>query len=360
MALTKTFPTGDLAGLSIVDTRRVIGSLIVCDTSGNPRLGVLPRNTSPIVTSTASLNYAVAGADFVTSRTGAGAELLSNDGTTNVLTTAAPASNARTDVVWVRPQFTASADASNTPVFGVTQGVTSGTVPPPEPAIPAGALKLATVYFPSGATATNSAGVVITQVYPFTATAGGTPLFRSTKELNDWTTAAPGQLAEIIGTPGLWSFVAGTPGYWVPLSTIVSKYAIGQNVATSAAAAVTATPVPVGAETSVLSDQLFTRVSGGFNIIRAGEYEIGGPLTLNIAGTLQKLNQRIFIDIVVTGIPNQRIAVYGAPNEDSIVTPSTKLRLPAGAQLRFNFFHSNGSTVTFAWLPFLTWLGPLV
>lgn len=209
MALTKTFPTGDPAGLSIVDTRRVIGSLIVCDTSGNPRLGVLPRNTSPIVTSTASLNYAVAGAGFVTSRTGAGAELLSNDGTTNVLTTAAPASNARTDVVWVRPQFTASADASNTPVFGVTQGVTSGTVPPPEPAIPAGALKLATVYFPSGATATNSAGVVITQVYPFTATAGGTPLFRSTTELNLWA-AADSQVARVLGgseyvrTDGVW------------------------------------------------------------------------------------------------------------------------------------------------------------
>lgn len=189
MALTKTFPTGDPAGLSIVDTRRVIGSLIVCDTSGNPRLGVIPRNTSPIVTATATLNYAVAAADFVTSRTGVGAELLSNDGTTNVLTTAAPASNARTDVIWVRPQFTASADATNTPVFGVTQGVTSGTVPPPEPSIPAGALKLATAYFPAGATATNSAGVVITQVAPYTATSGGTVLVRTESEFTAWSPA---------------------------------------------------------------------------------------------------------------------------------------------------------------------------
>lgn len=355
MALTKTFPTGDPAGLSIVDTRRVIGSLIVCDTSGNPRLGVLPRNTSPIVTATASLNYAVTAADFVTSRTGAGAELLSNDGTTNVLTTAAPASNARTDVIWVRPLFTASADATNTPVFGVTQGVTSGTVPPPEPAIPAGALKLATVYFPSGATATNSSGVVITQAAQFTATRGGVVLFRDINEMKAWVPCRS-QQGRIVGSSGIWEY-DGTN--WVPQFAMSGNFTTNMAISTSAVNTYNGTPVKATAESSTYINEVLTVRSGGFTAPLGGVFAITGGLTMTSSAMLQKLNVRIFIDLAVTGTSSKRLTLTTAAAEDTAYFPSATFKIPAGGTVSFGLYQASGIPVVFAFMPDITYLGPL-
>ncbi|HXH34320.1 MAG TPA: hypothetical protein VNJ54_07905 [Plantibacter sp.] len=359
MALTKTFPTGDPAGLPIVDTRRVIGSLIVCDTSGNPRLGVLPRNTSPIVTATATLNYAVAAADFVTSRTGAGAELLSNDGTTNALTTAAPASNARTDVLWVRPQFTASADATNTPVFGVTQGVTSGTVPPPEPAIPAGALKLATVYFPAGATATNSSGVVITQAAPYTATSGGVVMFRSLTDLKAWTTAIDGQTAEIFGKRGIWAWDLSA-AKWRPNFPIVGEYTaqvpvLNSGVSTPLAVAPTLVPADSSPD---FAGEILTPKIGGWTIGLEGLYRFEARVSSTVAGAAQALNHRAFAD-VISGTRSRRLNIYGAPSEDNVTTASAQFRLAAGAAVDISNYQISGAgrTWTLTWT--VTYLGPL-
>jgi len=191
MALSGSFPTDDPAGLPIADTRKVLAGLIVKNTSGTPRLGVFYGAASPLVTGTAGLNYSVGQFTAATSRTGAGVELVSNDGSVNALTTAAPASNARIDVIWTRAQFTASGDSTPAVQIGVTQGTASGT--PSKPAIPAGALELAVAEFPSSASTT--AGATITQTAQFTTVDGGTVPFRNTTEMDLWTTALPNQEA---------------------------------------------------------------------------------------------------------------------------------------------------------------------
>ncbi|MGG7510915.1 hypothetical protein [Plantibacter sp. YIM 135249] len=186
MALTNSFPTGLPAGLSIIDTRKTVAGLIAQNAVGAPRLGVLSSSTPQLVAATTSMSYTVAAASFATSRTGQGVELVANDGTVTIATTAAPASNSRMDVIWVRARFTASGDASGAPEINVTQGAASGTVPPPKPSIPAGALELATAQIPSTATATNSSGVIITQTHQFTAASGGVVPFRSNAERDAW------------------------------------------------------------------------------------------------------------------------------------------------------------------------------
>ncbi len=185
MALSDTLPTQDAGGLSIADERLINAGEYVTSTAGVPRLGILPAHTNPIITGLASMGYSVAAFVGVVSRTGGiTAEKIANNGATTVTTTAAPASNSRIDVIWVRPQFVASADSGNVPLFGVTQGTAAAS--PSKPSIPAGALELATAVIPSTATTTTSSGVVITQTFLYTAFEGGTVLLRNQAEENAW------------------------------------------------------------------------------------------------------------------------------------------------------------------------------
>lgn len=196
MALTDSLPTGDAGGLTVVDERLILSGLIAKNSDGTPRVGVFPAGTGILVTGRASMGYDVAPFKAATSRTGTGVELLANDATvTNVATDAAPGANSRIDVIYVRPQFTANADAGNVPVLGVAKGTAAPV--PTKPAIPAGALELATAEIPS--TATSTASVVITQTAPMTAAAGGIVLVRNASELTAFL-AADGTTARVLST----------------------------------------------------------------------------------------------------------------------------------------------------------------
>ena len=153
MTLTRTFPTDRAAGLPLADTRLLVAAMVESDTTGNPRAGVLPSHYNPLVTGTAGMAYSVAAFAAVTARAGMGAELVANDGAATVATTAAPGANSRIDVIWVRSLFTTTGDAGTDPVFGVTQGTAAAS--PSKPAIPAGALELATAVVLSTTTQTS-------------------------------------------------------------------------------------------------------------------------------------------------------------------------------------------------------------
>lgn len=195
MALTDSQPTEDPGGLSVTDTRLIQAGDVVRATDGTPRTGLLAWHLNPIVTGTSGMAYSVAPFAAITSRNGSGVEKVANDAATSVATTAAPGSNSRIDVIWVRCRFPSYTDAGQTtPVFGVTQGTASAS--PAKPSIPAGALELATATVPSTATATNS-GVVITQTFRYTAAAGGTVVVRNAGELSDWTPSAGARAFQI-------------------------------------------------------------------------------------------------------------------------------------------------------------------
>jgi len=213
MTLTRSLPTQHASGLPLIDERRITVGLFAKNTDGTVRTGVLPAHTNPLVTGRASMGYDVAAFNAVTARTSAGAEEIANDASVTVTTTAAPGANSRIDVVWVRSQFVVLGDANNDVVFGVTQG--TAAVSPTKPAIPAGALELATANIPSTATTTLSSGVVITQTHQYTASAGGTVWLRNATEQTAFTPAG-GTVAWRLDTQQRIQYMSGAtvPGWF--------------------------------------------------------------------------------------------------------------------------------------------------
>jgi hypothetical protein len=198
MALRKGIPA-KLALTDADDTRYDFRNLVVCNSDGTPRGGVTSPVGVNLLSSTATMNVAVAAFNAVAGRD-SGAILLANDGPVNVTLTSAPASNSRIDVIYAKQNdgssTVTSPDANSNPIIDKVTGTASAT--PVKPSIPTGAVELGTVVVPAGATATNSAGVVITTTCPFTAAPGGKVPFRTLSDLQAWTTAMPGQAAHVI------------------------------------------------------------------------------------------------------------------------------------------------------------------
>lgn len=117
--------------------------------------------------------------------------LIANDGIVNVPIGAAPGANSIYYVVYARQNESQSpfADANDNAVFGFAA---SPAAPSPSLAaalanVPAGGLPLASVLVPSTATTTQSAGVIITQLYVYTAAAGGVVWCRNAAERDAFT-----------------------------------------------------------------------------------------------------------------------------------------------------------------------------
>lgn len=163
------------------------------------RPGVLYNGTSTLVAGKANMSFDVSAFSAVLTRSAtAGVVELTNDGTYNATTTAAPGSNSRIDLIilWAR-EF--SLDGSDsTPVITVVQGTAAASPTAPSLAAYPGAIELARATIPAGITATTSA--TITQTAPFTSADGGIVVFRTTTEMNLWTTALTNQRAEDLST----------------------------------------------------------------------------------------------------------------------------------------------------------------
>jgi hypothetical protein len=158
--------------------------------------------------STAPMQYAIAPHHWITSRgvNTDGVYRGANETTQLVDTTAAPGSGSRIDVIYEKQgdaASTISPDATTAPVYGVVQGAaTTGT--PVKPAIPVGAIELATGTVASGATATNGAGVTISNTARVTTTRGGLILCRTQAERLALTTYPTLQAIELDTLRRLW------------------------------------------------------------------------------------------------------------------------------------------------------------
>ena len=163
-------------------------------------------------------------ADFRAVQNRGGAVPLANVGTdTSVTLPAAPGANKRIDLIYETARSSnapwSDGAGNDTPIFGFVQGTASAT--PVVPSLPANlstAIPLATVEIPAGATTTLSAGVVITQVYPYTALAGGVVVVRNTVELAAWT-PADGARAYCVADGSDYVRRGGT---WVGSSTVAN------------------------------------------------------------------------------------------------------------------------------------------
>lgn len=217
-----------------IDYRLGLAGTIARSASGVPRYGVF----SPGVSGAGRADMKVDVSAFVAyvGRGSAyGGVLLSNDGTLVSPTfDAAPSSNSRIDVLWVRQNDAVdAADGDNMPVFGIAKGDAAST--PTAPAVPTGALPLLNVKLPALVGSTNAVGVEITQAAPFTTSAGGVMPVRTAAERDQWL-APNGSLAERLDNGVLYKRIGGA---WAAISeevlatpgiTAGSGYVLGSDI----------------------------------------------------------------------------------------------------------------------------------
>lgn len=135
--------------------------------------GVFADSFADVCVGKANMSYDVR-AFVATNRLSAsvGPVVFANAATVNVATTAAPGSNSRYDVVWVRQHLTAADSGADSDIdveFGVEQGVVSAS--PVVPAVPTGALALGAFLVTTGVTATS--GLVYTRLHDWLPRPGG-------------------------------------------------------------------------------------------------------------------------------------------------------------------------------------------
>lgn len=197
MALTRAIGIRN-AATTPLDARLAFMAMIVANSDGSPRPGVLSAGGANLVTALATMNVSIAAAEFVTTKGKAdGVAVFTNDGTVNVAISAAPASNSRIDVIWVKHEDNTTGDTASLPIFGVTAGTAAAS--PTKPAIPTGALELATLRVYAGTTAANGGSNTLTNTFQMTALRGDAVPFRTRADANAWTNPGAGQLADIIG-----------------------------------------------------------------------------------------------------------------------------------------------------------------
>lgn len=181
--------TGNV-GTTEVEARLADNALFESNNGADARSGLLSPATTTIVTGKANMSFDIAACNPVTNRVaGEGVYRFAATGVTNVETTAAPSSNSRIDVIWVKQNDQSKGDANNLAVAGVTQGTVAAS--PVAPAIPAGALELARATVGANITATTAAS--ITQTFRYTSLKGAPTPVRSVTERAEITAPRAGQ-----------------------------------------------------------------------------------------------------------------------------------------------------------------------
>jgi len=154
-----------------VDYRLGLAGSIVRSRTGVPRYGVFQPGVAGAGRTDMKIDIGAFVA-YVGRGSAYGGVMVANDGTLASPTfDAAPSSNSRIDVVWVRQNDVVDgAGANNLPEIGIAKGTAAAS--PTQPAVPTGALALLAVLLPALAASTSASGVTITQAAPFTAPTG--------------------------------------------------------------------------------------------------------------------------------------------------------------------------------------------
>lgn len=152
------------------------------------RAGVLPNHHNLLYTRRNDMRFDIA--DFRAVQNKAGAGFIANVGVeTTPVFAAAPAANKRIDLLYLSQEITPG-DPLNEIKFFIEPGTASPSpVAPSLPAARADAIPWMTVEIPAGATSMQSAGVIVKEIFPYTAMAGGTVIVRDLIELGAWAPA---------------------------------------------------------------------------------------------------------------------------------------------------------------------------
>lgn len=196
------------------------------------RTGVMagPGSTAIVTgtSATGTMTVNIAAHHWVSTRgTADGVYLGTKEASTTVNIAAAPGSNSRIDVVWSKQNdsgSTISADGSTAESYGVTTGTAAAS--PTKPAIPVGAVEIATVTVAVGATNTLGAGVTIANTAAQVVARGARIPVRTQAERDALTVYGGLEVYRIdTGAVELYSGVSGTwitttdPGTWSTYTT---------------------------------------------------------------------------------------------------------------------------------------------
>lgn len=200
-------------GTTTVEHRLQLAGLYAENAPGVPRSGVLAQATDQLVIGKADMSYDVGPAPLVIGRTAAeGVYTPTLTGTTNVPTGAAPGTNSRWDLIYVKQNDQAKGDADNAAIIGVQQGTAAASPTKPTGSLPAGAYVLAEARIFAGTTGTSGGSNTISQVWRHTAARGAQITIRNATERAEITTPAKGQL--ILRTDQTQVSPAGTIERW--------------------------------------------------------------------------------------------------------------------------------------------------
>lgn len=181
MALTNGFVT--TAGTTARDARLMDLGRITRNQDNTPRPGQLYGDSNAVKAASSMSVTLLGDTSWVLTRGKTdGVVVISNDGDVQVPLDPAPSANSRYDVIYLKQNDTEKGDANSQPIVGKVTGTAAAS--PTIPAVPSGALLLATVLVPAGVTATNASGVVVSNVVKFTALNGAPIRYRSTADMN--------------------------------------------------------------------------------------------------------------------------------------------------------------------------------
>lgn len=218
--LTDLWPTTDVQFTSD-EHAAILAGLVVKNTAGVPRAGIFPTHGGALVTARPDMRVNVLPQAGVHVKEGARFFALTEQ--IDLAVPNPPAANTQYSIVCYVGTDKKLTGTASTSDFVVVPGSPSAT--PSDPALPDAAIPIARVSVPSTATATNSAGVVITPLYPMTAAAGGSVGFRTLAQLTAWTTATVGQSATVFAdsssSNGAYRFDGAS---WVSVARSVSTY----------------------------------------------------------------------------------------------------------------------------------------
>jgi hypothetical protein len=176
MALKRGFPIRN-ANPDADDLRLVLAGLVATNINADVRKGILAPVGKRLFETMGTMSLWINDFAAVFQRD-RGVIFGANDGRELVRLDVAPAADWRWDVIYVKyrdsSQTVSIPDPDDVPFFGVAKGPVGRFVHNPTLAsIPDGAIELVAVKVPAGATGTNSGGVEILEIFPYTAAQGG-------------------------------------------------------------------------------------------------------------------------------------------------------------------------------------------
>ena len=260
------------------------------------RNGVFYGAGAPLaVSGTSGMNYSIAAGTAVINRsTSLGPYLLTNDAATQVTTTAAPGSNSRIDVIWIRQQDAEQGDASSAAEIGVTQGTAAAS--PTIPTLPVGAFALATAVVPAGTTRTDT-GVTFNQVAPWTVARGARIPVRNQTE-RDAITPYEGLEVWRLDTHAVE--IRGASG-WLTYDTVPQSYTPTITGSTTGGALGSATVAAWYMRAGALVTAEFDITFGAGTSFGTGNLQIALPVTA-LAATPAHVGEGFIADVSVAGM----------------------------------------------------------